>query len=120
MGVKPLKLNSDFIGIVKTLFFVCVGMCIRICIYSCTLMQSDDVAVITIIKVNGAWPLGLRAALRKQDCVKTTWNLLQNAAKFLSYGNRQAVVKEGSWSVTPTPGNSAAETSHRSASGDVS
>jgi hypothetical protein len=49
----PLKLNSNFIGIVKTLFFVCVGMCIRICIYFCTLMQSDDIAVIKMIKVNG-------------------------------------------------------------------
>jgi hypothetical protein len=95
-------------------------MCIRICIYSCTRMQSDDIAVIKTFKFNGPWPLGLRAAQRKQDCVKTTWNLLQNAARFLSYGKRQAVVKDGSWIITPTPGKSAAETCHRSASGDVS
>lgn len=79
-------------------------MCIRICIYSCTLMHSNYTAVVKFIKVNGPWPLGLRAALRKQDCIRITWNLLLNAARFLSYGNRQAVVKEGSWSITPTRG----------------
>jgi hypothetical protein len=83
-------------------------------------MQLDDIAVVKIIKINGPWPRGLRTALRKQDCVKTTRNLLQNAAKFLSYGNRQAVVKEGRWSIRATPGNSAVETSRRSASGDAS